>query len=92
MRVSETNQYWKAAHSHARVTYLDLNRFIASDVITLFDTGASSGNYVSQLFIQKHNLQHLLTPVGKSVKVANGEIVDIVSQVMLQVSFSSSMA
>jgi hypothetical protein len=89
MRISETAQYWKAAHKRATVC-LDNSELVATGVITLFDTGASSGNYVSRAFVDKHSLSDRLIPVNKKIKVANGSKVEIRERIMLRVNFESN--
>ena len=60
MRVYQTNQYWKAANKEAKVRAADKDTLILTNVMTLFDTGASSGNFVSEAFVRKHGLQNQL--------------------------------
>jgi hypothetical protein len=60
LRVYQTNQYWRAANKEAKVKAKDKDDLILSNVMTLFDTGASSGNFVSKAFIEKHGLQDQL--------------------------------
>ena len=56
--ISQTNAYWQMAHKLARVSLKDSSEVIATEAITLFDTGANFGNYVSLSFIEKYNLQY----------------------------------
>ena len=53
----------------------------------LFDTGASGDNYISEELVRKNHLEGQLQPVNKSVKVANGSYVQIVSRIQLEVTF-----
>ena len=53
----------------------------------LFDTGASSSNYVSDNWINSNNLQRHLLPANRSVKVANGETCTINHRITLEISF-----
>ena len=87
MRIHQTNKYWKAAHKEARVSLQESDGIIAAQVMTLFDTGASSGNFVSSAFVEKYNLQTHLLPVNRKVKVANGNRVNIESKIMLDIAF-----
>jgi len=89
MRIQEPNVYWKAAHKEASVKIAGSEEVIDARIVTLFDTGASSGNFVSSSFISKYALQPFLVKVNKKVKVANGTRVDIDSKVMLEVTFST---
>jgi hypothetical protein len=90
MQVSQTNPYWRAAHKPAKISSPQCSEnVIATNVMTLFDTGASSGNFVSAAFVQKHHLESHLIKVNRKVKVANGTRVDIHAKLMLQVSFDT---
>ena len=65
MRVGETNQYWRAAHREARVKlpspFGDTQRKVR--VMTLFDTGASGNNFVSDSFVKRHDLLECVRPM-----------------------------
>jgi len=62
MKASNLSPYWKAAHTKASVSLQDSSRVVSADVITLFDTGASAGNFISSAFVSQHGLdQYLLS-------------------------------
>ena len=87
LRVYETNQYWKAAHRRAKVKLQGTDEVVSANVITLFDTGASAGNFVSQAFIDAHGLEDFLVVADKTIRIANGTSVEINSKIHLRVSF-----
>ena len=90
LRVGDTNQYWRAAHREAKVklpgTFNDAERKVK--VMTLFDTGVSGNNFVSQGFVERHGLLEIICPMHKKVKVADGALVEIASYLILEISFS----
>ena len=55
--------------------------------MTLFDTGASGNNFVSNSFVESHGLLEFVCPMKKKVKVANGALVEINSYLVLEISF-----
>ena len=89
MRVGDTNQYWRAAHREAKVklpgAFGDSERKVK--VMTLFDTGASGNNFVSNSFVERHGLLEFICPMSKKVKVADGALVKIASYLILEISF-----
>ena len=87
MQIAQLSPYWRAAHATAEVSLHDSSESISTNVLTLFDTGSSAGNFVSSTFVNKHNLQARLLKINKKVKVANGSRVNILAKLMLQVSF-----
>ena len=89
MKIEQTNRFWRAAHKEAQVCLQDSSLTIDTNVMTLFDTGASAGNFISSAFVTKHGLESNLLKVNKKVKVANGTRVDILAKIMLQVSFQT---
>ena len=55
--------------------------------MTLFDTGASGNNFVSNSFVESHGLLEFICPMSKKVKVADGAFVEIASYLILEISF-----
>lgn len=53
----------------------------------LFDSGASSSNYISKNCVLKNQLEQYLVKVNKSVKVADGTLCNIDSKVTLTITF-----
>ncbi|MFN9905179.1 MAG: retropepsin-like aspartic protease, partial [bacterium] len=78
-----------AAHTEAKEQANHKDALLLSNVPPLFDTGESSGNFVSKAFIEKHGLQDQLLKVNKKVKVANGTKVEIHAKIMLFIEFET---
>ena len=55
MRIQEVHKHWRAAHKEATVT--SEGKTIATEVMTLFDTGASMGNFLSQAFVDRSKVE-----------------------------------
>ncbi len=45
MRIQQTNKFWRAAHKEAKLCLGASSTIVDTDVMTLFDTGASSRNH-----------------------------------------------
>ena len=88
MQVEKTNPYWRAAHREAMVNVGKADALQRVSVMTLFDTGASSSNFISRRFVIEHGLESKMVKANKRVKVANGEKVLITSKIFLEVTFA----
>ncbi len=85
IKLKQPTQYWSAVHKKAALRTTE--GAMVRDAIVLFDTGASSGNYLSTSFVEDNNLSSDLRSGQQRVKVANGGIVTIKWKLRLTLSF-----
>ena len=89
LQLTTPAKYYAATHRQATVNIpgTEEKKHI---MVALFDSGASSNNYISKNCIAKNNLEGELKRCEKKVKVANGVVVSITDLLALTVTFTDS--
>ena len=86
LQLTTSRNYYAATHREATVNIPGSDKE-TNILVALFDSGASSDNYISESCIERNNFSDNLQQCNKKVKVANGMITTIQKKIRLAVIF-----